>query len=113
MAAGTWAWGQDTAVLEDYTGDLADGSGSATVVGSGDDEVVNIDEGENWTLPSVNTGTIEIELTYDQYQTGLGTGIIEYRTGNSRGNCESQSWTTYTIHFTSSGWVQVRLSKAA
>lgn len=113
VAAGTWCWGHDTGVEEDFTGDIADGSGTAQVVGVGDDELVCVEAAENWVFPSVNTGAIEIELAYDQYDTGSGVpGTIEYRTGASKAACEAAGWTGYTGHFSSLGWVQVRISKA-
>ena len=32
---GEWCWGHDTGVAEEYIGDLADGTGTGTVSGSG------------------------------------------------------------------------------
>ena len=113
MAAGTWVWGHDSGVTEDFTGDFADGSGTGTVAGTGDDETVCIEIGQDWTLPAVNTGNRMIEITYDQYQSGSGTGTIEYRTASTKAACLTAGWNTYTVPFTSSGWVQVRMSKSA
>jgi len=100
-------------VIEDFTADLSEGSGTGVtrILGSGDGEGVCIDSGEYWLLPSKYI-TGEIEITYDQYETGYGgaTGIIEYRTGATRVACEAALWNTYVGHFTSLSWVQVRLS---
>lgn len=110
MAAGEWVWGHDTAVSESNVADLSEGSGTAEVLSTGDTEGVCIESGEYWILPSKNTGAVEVEITYDQYDTGLGSGSIEYRTGATRVTCEAASWNAYTGHFTSLGWVQIRVS---
>jgi hypothetical protein len=112
MAIGEWVWGHDTAITENFAGDLADGAGTGTIISSGDDEKVCVDEGEYWTLPPVNAGGGIMEIDYDQYQTGSGTpGDIEYRTGSTRVLCLAAGWNTYTVPFSSSGWVQIRVSK--
>jgi hypothetical protein len=112
MEIGEWAWGHDTAVEEDFIGDLTDGSGTGTIVDSGDDEKVCIDEGEYWTFDPVNVGGSVMEILYDHYQSGSGVaGTIEYKTGSTRVLCLADSWHTYTVPFSSSGWVQIRLSK--
>jgi len=111
MAIGDWVWGHDTAVTEDFVGDIVDGAGTAEVVGTGDDETVCIETGEYWIFPAVNTGAITVEFLYDQYNTGSGSGTIEYRTGATRVLCEAAEWNTYSVPFASSGWVQAKLSK--
>ena len=136
---GTQCWGHDTGVTEDFTGDWLDGFGTGLVTDSGDSELLCLDSGEYWVLPSVNTGAIPIEITYDQYASGSGVyGLIQYRMGVSQEACEGQvvetpfivtdteviitedtevigpdemGWTEYTGHFISLGWVQVRISK--
>jgi len=111
MGAGEWCWGRDTSVAEDYIRDWADGSGTASVVGSGDAETVEIDDTETWTLGVVRTGAVERMINFDKYDTGSGVGDIEYRTGATVAACLSAEWLLYEGHFTSLGWVQIRLSK--
>jgi len=71
-----------------------------------------VDTGEYWILPAVNAGGSVMEILYDQYQSGSGVaGTIEYKTGSTRVLCLADSWNTYTVPFSSSGWVQIRISK--
>ena len=108
----THCWGHDTDVLEDVTHNWLDGFGTGLVTGSDDAEALNLDSGEYWVLPAVETGTITIVITYDQYDSGSGDeGDIEYKTGASEALCEAEEWAAYTTPFTSDGWVQIRLSK--
>ncbi|MBU0964726.1 hypothetical protein KKC06_06830 [Patescibacteria group bacterium] len=112
MAPGTWCFGHDTGVTQDYVEDLADGTGTAGITGVGDTEKVVIDPGEDWISSAKNLGTIEITLSYDQYGTGSGTpGTIYYRTAATKVDCKAAGWTEYTVHFTSLGWVQIKLTK--
>jgi len=111
LAPGTWVWGHDTATTETFEGDLADGTGTGTVSGSADDEIVSMSSGQTWISPAVNTGSQQVTITYDQYQTGEGVaGTIEYRTGANKTACLGAGWLDYTVPFSSSGWVQVRLT---
>ena len=110
MAPGEWVWGHDTAVVESNVADFAEGSGTGEAEGTGDEEGLCLNTGEYWILPAKNMGNVEVEITYDQYETGYFSGTIEYRTGATRVICEAASWNTYTGHFTSIGWVQIRFS---
>jgi len=111
MAIGEWVWGHDTGVTEDFVEDFADGSGTAEVIGTGDDETVCIDAEEYWEFDPVNAGSSIMEILYDVYNTGSGVpGTIEYRTGATRVLCLADTWHTYSIPFSSSGWVQIRIS---
>jgi len=116
-AIGEWCWGHDTSVEEENVADLSEGTGTGTVTSTGDAEYLTLLGGQTWTLPAVQTGEEEIEITYDKYenQDGAGAGsggpgLIEYRTGADQATCEAAGWNTYTVHFTSSGWVQVRVT---
>lgn len=110
MATSEWVWGHDTGVTEAGVADFSEGSGTALVGLSGDAEYLCIESGEYFILPAKNTGAVEVEITYDEYDTGLGTGTIEYRTGATGAECEAASWNTYSAHFASLGWVQIRIS---
>lgn len=105
---GEWCWGHDTGVDEKYIGNLADGAGTATVTGTGNSENLTINNVEYWILPAVQTGAVEIKIVYDKYQAGSGSGLIQYRTGATRGACETVGWNAYAGHFTSLGWIQAR-----
>ena len=108
---GTWCWGHDTDVAEEYIGDLAEGSGTGTVENSGDAEKLTLLGGQSWTLPAKESGVVNVLISYDVYQSGSGgPGTIEYRTGEDQSACEAAGWNTYTAKFPSSGWVQIRVS---
>ena len=110
MTQGEWVWGHDTGVTEDFVEDLSEGSGTGEVTGTDDSEALCLEVDEYWILPAKNVGIAEVEITYDQYDTGYYSGTIEYRTGATRVACEAASWNTYTTHFTSLGWVQIKVS---
>jgi len=110
MVPSEWTWGHDTGVVESNVENLSDGSGTAEIMGSGDSEAICIYTGEYWILPAKNTGNVDVEITYDQYAVGFGSGTIEYRTGATKVACEAASWNTYSSYFTSLGWVQIKVS---
>ena len=115
MAIGNWCWGHDTSVSEQFVGDLADGAGTGTVVGIGDEEVVVMESTEDWisTVIHVDT-TSEIEILYDVYRTGSGgAGTVFYRVSATKAGCaDPLAWTSYTGHFTpGETWMQVRILK--
>ena len=89
---------------------MADGAGTGIVSGSGDAEKLTLGGGQDWTFPSVQTGAVEIKIVYDKYQAGSGGPVtIEYRTGVNKEACEAADWDTYTGHFTSLNWVQMKM----
>ena len=106
--SGEWCWGHDTGVAEEYIGNLVDGIGTSIVSGTGNNEYLTIGAVKYWLFPAVQTGTVEIEITYDKYQAGSGSGSIQYRTGANKGACETAAWNDYTSHFTSLEWIQVK-----
>lgn len=117
FTVGTWCWGHDTGVTEDNTGNLVDGTYTATLINSAslDDEAICITSGQYWISPHENVGEGIIKITYDQYNEGSGTpGIIEYRKGSTASLCIVATWTTYSTPFDNTGspWVQTRFRVA-
>jgi len=83
------------------------------VAGVGDAEKLTITIGQDWTLPAVETGAVEVKIMYDKYAVGAGDpGTIQYRTGADKAACEGAGWNDYIGHFTSLGWVQVKVNVA-
>ena len=57
----------------------------------------------------VNTGAIEVEILQNNYASGDDV-TLEYRHGATKAACLAASWNSYTAHFTSLGYVQVRVT---
>jgi len=89
-------------------------TGTGAIVGSGDNEILVIgiaeaEESETWKF-----GVGIAKIIMDKYPGGAGGPIptIKYKTGNSKANCEADSWHTYNGHsFNSLGWIKVRISR--
>ena len=62
--AGSYTWGQDTIVEEENIQNFSDGSGTGVVTGTADAEQLELEAGEYWELPTVQTytGSKTIEL---------------------------------------------------
>ena len=106
---GSMCAGHDTAVEEDYTIDHADGSGTGTVSGSGDDEILTLDPGEYWEYPTWYYGIGNARIFKDKYQTGSGTIVVKYRTEATKAATEVLGWTVYSGEFNSLGWVGIKV----
>jgi len=109
--SGTICWGHDSDVVEnvvkDFTGNW---TGTGDIVGSGDAEAIEIDSGETMESETWETGAVPVKITPNKYGTGIGVVHIEYKTGDSVGNCEADSWHEYVGSFISSGYVKVKVS---
>lgn len=103
-------WGHDTAVTEttvaNFTGNW---TGTGAIEGTGDGEQLTLASGQNMVSDIVSTGATTITVTINKYVAG-DTVTIEYRTSASPIDITSESWTTYTTSFASSGYAQVRLT---
>ena len=107
---GTVCFGHDTGVVEDNVIDFANqGEGTATPSGSGDSEILTIDDSEYWEFRDINFGTGECTLDTSKYQSPTGLPVVKYKTAVTQIGLSSESWTVYTVPFTSSGWVKVRV----
>lgn len=111
FAVGTITWGHKTSVEEDSARSfLSHWSGTGLISGSGDSEILTLDEGEYEESEVVNVGANEIEIIVDNYQSGSGPApVVKYKDGDSEANCEADSWNTYSAPFTSSGYIKVRV----
>jgi len=62
---------------------------------------------ETWQL-----GAFQAIIELNHYGTGSGPAPkVQYKTGNSKENCEADTWHDYNgISFTSQGWIKVRIA---
>ena len=110
---GTICWGHVTSVAEDntkvFTGNW---TGTGSISGSGDSEVMNFDSAEYEESETWNIGSGRVQLTIDKYGTGSGSPIVKYKQGDSSVNCEADTWHTYTVPFLCTGWIKIRVEAA-
>ena len=111
--AGSHTWGHDTAVEEEVIQNFTDGSGTGIVIGTADAEQLELEAGEYWELPTVETNIGDRVITLNKYGSGDGEPTIEYKTGDTEGNCDADTYHSYDIFLTSTGWVKIKLSRAA
>jgi len=107
---GSVCWGNTDEGNEDmYKTFTTYWTGTGSVSGSGDSEKISLDAGEYMESETWNTGAVDVELTLNKYETGLGSCVVKYKTGTTQADCEGQAWATYSSPFTSGGWVKVRI----
>lgn len=110
---GSVCWGHVTGVVEDNVRTFATNwTGTGSVSGVGDAEIVSLDSGEFMISEVVETGNRHVELDQNHYDPSGDNAVLKYRTGISQAACEAASWTDYTAPFLSDGFVQVRLEVA-
>lgn len=109
---GSVCWGHVTGVTQDNTRTFAiNWTGTGTISGSGDSEIVRLKPTEYVESEVVNVGIGTALITLDEYQSGEGAPIVKYKDGDSEANCEADTWNTYTVPFVSQGYVKIRLEK--
>jgi hypothetical protein len=109
---GSYVWGHDTAVDEDYAEDLSTWSGSGLTSGSGDSEILTLDLSEDMESPARYLGALTAYIAIDKYQTGSGPlPTIQYKTGATRVACEADSWNAYNgTSFECAGWAKIKVT---
>jgi len=112
ISQGNVCWGHDTDVTEVYVKDFSGNwTGTGTISGSGDDEIVQLISGQYMESETWFVGTGTVNILEDKYKVGEGIPIIEYKTGTTKVNCESDTWHPYIRQFQGQGWVKVKISK--
>ena len=107
---GSVCWGHNTSVVEDFIRSFTGTwSGTGEASGSGDSEIITLDESEYLESETWNTGVVTIGINANKYNSGTGTPTIKYKTGDTESNCEADSWHNYSGSFSSDGWVKVRV----
>ena len=105
-------WGHDTAVLEtvirDFDGNWT-GTGEIDNPGVADTERLALEATEYMISEIVHTGAIDVEVLYNEYAAGDAIDL-DYRTGATPAACVAAGWNNYAGSFTSSGYVQVRVT---
>ena len=103
-------YGHDTDVVEPFARDFqGNWTGSAAIVGAGDDERLHFIDGQDKESESRYVGTGQTQITINSYKAGKGTPTIEYRTADNKAACDVAGWVAYVGAFNSLGWVGVRL----
>jgi hypothetical protein len=96
-------------VLEDNVQTFAGNwYGTGTASGSGDSEIITLQDSEYMESELVNTGVYVVSMDQNLYGSG-DTAILLYRHGTTEENCLAASWEAYTGPFNSLGYIQVRL----
>lgn len=107
---GETTWGHDTAVTEtnirDFSGNW---TGTGSISGAGDAEVLELDSGEYMESEVVNTGTDTVTLLQNEYDITGDDVTMRYRHGATEAACLIAGWNNYTVPFVSLGYVQVRM----
>ena len=106
---GEVCWGHDTAVEEANARDHTDGSGTGEVSGSGDNEVLQLEVGEDWEYEDWNFGTMLCALQKDKYQSGYGSVTIKYKNTATQAALAGAGWNIYSVPFACLGWLKVRV----
>lgn len=94
--------------MRDFDGDWT-GTGTVTNPGAGDSEMICLEAGEYMISPVVHTGTVNIEIAINVYQSGDSVDI-DYRHGATPAACEAAAWSDYSGPFVSLGYAQARLT---
>jgi len=114
MTTGSTAWGHSTGVGETNTRTFTGNwTGTGTISGSGDAEVINLNTGEYMQSEIVNMGADTVALKQNFYNTAGDDATLYYRTAASEEAITSETWVLYTGNFTSLGYVQVKLQVGA
>lgn len=107
--SGSTCWGHVTGVLETNTRAMAaNWTGTGDTAGSGDTDAIFLGSGEYMESEIVETGVRSIQLLINEYATG-DSATIKYKNGGTVAACNADSWNTYSVPFTSDGYVKVRL----
>jgi len=109
LISGSTCWGHITGVTESNTRTfVSNWTGTGTVVGSGNAEVVQLTSGQYMESEVVRTPAANVTLSQNKYDSG-DTIRVRYRQGSSEANCLAAGWTTYTVPFSSTGYAQIRI----
>ncbi len=96
---------------EENIRNLSEWSGTGSVSGVGDAEIISLETGQYMESESWKLGSGWCAITIDKYDSGVGSYTVEYKTGDSLVNCEADAWNNYIGPFDSLGWVKVKVSK--
>lgn len=112
IPVGSVCWGHVTGVTQDNTRTfVTNWTGTGTISGSGDAEIVELAEGQYVESEVINIEAGLKEINLDDYQSGSGAVIVKYKDGSSVANCEADTWNTYSVPYTSEGYSQIRLER--
>ncbi len=108
------SWGHFFGISEEYSRSFRVTWTPGTVIlGEGDAEALGVHAGTNEISSVIHTGAIKIECVQNKYGSGDTFTDVKYRHGTTQAECEVASWNDYTGSFTSLGYVQFKLTRAA
>lgn len=97
-----------TGVTENNVRTFAQGwTGTGSITGSGDLEKICLAAGQYMESEITYTGTVSVTLLQNTYAAG-DTILLKYRHGATQVDCLAASWNTYSVPFSSLGYVQLR-----
>ena len=113
--SGSVTWGHDTGVTEtnirDFSGNW---TGTGSVSGSGDAEIISLDSGEYMESEVVQISSGKTVRLRQNVYDGTGDDVtLKYRTGATSAACQAAEWSAYSTPFGSLGYVQVRVEATA
>jgi hypothetical protein len=108
LSIGSICWGQSTGVSELVKRTFSTWTGTGSVGGSGDEEVLEIHTGEYMQSAAYELGLGSYAITVNKYRAG-GTPIISYKTASTSAGIAGASLLSFSGSFSSLGWIQVRL----
>lgn len=85
-------------------------SGTGTIENAGDAERIALNSGEFMKSNIVNTGANDVTLLQNNYDPTGDNVTLQYRTAATAAGIAAAAWNNYTIPFTSSGFVQLRIT---
>lgn len=103
-------WGHSTGVTETIRAFAGNWTGTGSIGGSGDGEYVDLEAGETMESEIADTGTQQVTLLQNEYDTSGHDVVLYYRHAATEAGISSASWNLYSAPFTSLGFVQVRLA---
>ena len=111
LTVGEVCWGHVTGVLEanvlPFSGNW---TGTGSISGAGDAEIISLDAGENMVSEVVQTDAKRCQVLQNEYDPTGDDVTLEYRRGASEALCLAAGWTSYTVPFESDGYVQIRIT---
>jgi len=109
LTEGTTAWGDTGAAEANVRTFSGNWTGTGTISGTGDAEIIELKAGEYEESEVVNLGTGTAELLQNYYDNTGDDVVLKYRHGTTETACLAASWNVYSTPFESLGYVQVRI----
>ena len=108
------SWGYFSNISEDYSRSFqVTWTPGTVIVNEGDAEALGVHAGTNEISSVIHTFGVAVECVQNKYGSGDTFTDVKYRHGATQAACEVASWIDYIGGFTSLGYVQFKLTRAA